>query len=560
MGKIKTIKDPIYNYIELDEIFIPLINTPEFQRLRNIRQTGYEALYPSALHNRFVHSLGVFHLGVKAITFFKKNIQGIIPECLNKQWDAIEQTFLCACLLHDVGHSPFSHTGENYYTKGINFEDEIHTALQETQTTSSTSDTQAQSTGQPETQLTLDIRMNEDGTGKPHEAMSALIGLELCDKLGITINKDLFVRSIIGVKYNIKNCNTATSIVDEESAPVLNAIIGLLNGKLIDVDKLDYTIRDSYVTGYNSITIDLERLLSGYTLYKKDQTLMVGYKKGALSVIENVIYANDLERRWIQNHPSVLYDCFLVDTLLGHYDSFMKGDQKIPTVPTVFTRASLSFNGMGGLRQPLKLLNDSDIIAYIKNYDESNVGKQYLSRGERLKPLWKTEAAFTPLSKDFGQDLMNAIQKDFKTFLDINSQRTDEPFINENTEKFISERIREAQDQYSAIPPDLNRAKHIFEIFKTFKNENELPDFQFVLILSGRFKTNYRKIDTESVMIQLETEYVPLHEIMSLQARETNSHQDKTFFYVYTTNNNVKGQENLGQKFFDCLRRNYKRG
>ena len=53
---------------------------------------------------------------------------------------------------------------------------------------------------------------------------------------------------------------------------------------------------------------------------------------------------------------------------------------------------------------------------------------------------------------------------------------------------------------------------------------------------------------------------VPLHEIMSLQARETNSHQDKTFFYVYTTNNNVKGQENLGQKFFDCLRRNYKRG
>ena len=53
MGKIKTIKDPIYNYIELDEIFIPLINTPEFQRLRNIRQTGYEALYPSALKKFF---------------------------------------------------------------------------------------------------------------------------------------------------------------------------------------------------------------------------------------------------------------------------------------------------------------------------------------------------------------------------------------------------------------------------------------------------------------------------------------------------------------------------
>lgn len=53
---------------------IPLIDSAEFQRLRNIRQTGYEALYPSALHNRFVHSMGVYHLGKKAIHCFKKNV------------------------------------------------------------------------------------------------------------------------------------------------------------------------------------------------------------------------------------------------------------------------------------------------------------------------------------------------------------------------------------------------------------------------------------------------------------------------------------------------------
>ena len=66
----KQIREPLYNYIALDDPFVQLVNTPEFQRLRNIRQTSYEALYPSALHNRFVHSLGVFHLGQKAIESF----------------------------------------------------------------------------------------------------------------------------------------------------------------------------------------------------------------------------------------------------------------------------------------------------------------------------------------------------------------------------------------------------------------------------------------------------------------------------------------------------------
>lgn len=66
MGSNKTIRDPMYGYIKIDYPFTVLIDTEEFQRLRNIRQTGYQSLYPSALHNRFVHSLGVFHLGREA--------------------------------------------------------------------------------------------------------------------------------------------------------------------------------------------------------------------------------------------------------------------------------------------------------------------------------------------------------------------------------------------------------------------------------------------------------------------------------------------------------------
>lgn len=76
----KQIRDPLYDYITLDDPFVQLVNTPEFQRLRNIRQTSYEALYPSALHNRFVHSLGVFHLGQKAIDYFWINVNKVLPK------------------------------------------------------------------------------------------------------------------------------------------------------------------------------------------------------------------------------------------------------------------------------------------------------------------------------------------------------------------------------------------------------------------------------------------------------------------------------------------------
>lgn len=64
MTKNKRFKDPIYGYIEIEESIISdIVDTAGFQRLRNIIQTSYSPLYSSAVHNRFVHSLGVYHLG-----------------------------------------------------------------------------------------------------------------------------------------------------------------------------------------------------------------------------------------------------------------------------------------------------------------------------------------------------------------------------------------------------------------------------------------------------------------------------------------------------------------
>ena len=82
--------------------------------------------------------------------------------------------------------------------------------------------------------------------------------------------------------------------------------------KLIDVDKLDYLMRDAYVTGYSSMMIDYERPISGYTIVSSTSVsgsmeYKIGFKRGSLSIIENIIYANDLEKRWIQGNPTILY-------------------------------------------------------------------------------------------------------------------------------------------------------------------------------------------------------------------------------------------------------------
>ena len=69
----------------------------------------------------------------------------------------------------------------------------------------------------------------------------------------------------------------------------------MLNSKVIDVDKLDYLIRDAYITGFDTVSIDFERLLSSLTISKDKGKYKIAYYKNAISVIENVVYAHDKE-------------------------------------------------------------------------------------------------------------------------------------------------------------------------------------------------------------------------------------------------------------------------
>lgn len=199
MKEEKVFKDPVHQYIYIqDEVIWRLINSKEFQRLRRIRQLGTSFLtFHGAEHSRFSHSLGVYEITRNIISQFKRNHYEDFPQ---------EEKLLCLCaaLLHDIGHGPFSHSIEQVF--GFNHEDWTCRMLQ--------GDTEVNS-----------ILSNVHPDFPNH------------------------VSNVISKNYPKE------------------VVISLVTSQL-DADRMDYLLRDAYFTGVNYGKFDLERILRVLRPYK----------------------------------------------------------------------------------------------------------------------------------------------------------------------------------------------------------------------------------------------------------------------------------------------------
>lgn len=115
--KHKIFNDPVHGFITVsDKLVFDIIEHPYYQRLRRIKQLGFsDFVYPGAIHTRFHHALGAYHLMRGALESLKT--KGI------KISDEEVQAACIAILLHDIGHGPFSHTLEFTLLEGIHHED-----------------------------------------------------------------------------------------------------------------------------------------------------------------------------------------------------------------------------------------------------------------------------------------------------------------------------------------------------------------------------------------------------------------------------------------------------
>lgn len=191
LSEEKVFKDPVHRYIHVrDRVIWDLIGTKEFQRLRRIRQLGTTYLtFHGAEHSRFNHSLGVYEI-----------VRRIVDDVFagRPEWNDDDRLLaLCAALLHDLGHGPFSHSFEKVFT----FD---------------------------------------------HEAFTRAIILGNTE-----VNK---VLTKVGVKFPKK----VAEVIEKTSEKKL--VISLISSQ-IDADRMDYLQRDAYYTGVSYGHFDMERIL-----------------------------------------------------------------------------------------------------------------------------------------------------------------------------------------------------------------------------------------------------------------------------------------------------------
>ncbi|MEB3200609.1 MAG: HD domain-containing protein [Synechococcaceae cyanobacterium] len=201
MAEQRTYHDPLHGAIRLcrrepaEALAIALIDSAPFQRLRRIRQLGPAFLtFHGAESSRFTHSLGVLHLARQALNLLERRDPALA------RWRPL---LYAAALLHDVGHAPLSHSGEDMF-------------------------------------------------GLRHEHWS---GRLVRDHPGLREPLDRLESGL------------AASVADllEHGRHPSSAMAALVSSQL-DCDRLDYLLRDSYSTGTSYGQLDLERLLASLTL------------------------------------------------------------------------------------------------------------------------------------------------------------------------------------------------------------------------------------------------------------------------------------------------------
>jgi uncharacterized protein len=241
--KTERVRDPIHQFVTLSKGEWGAVNSPVFQRLRRIGQLAMTHLvYPGATHTRFEHSIGVRHVAWR----------------LCEQLDLSEdesRPVLCAALLHDVGHGPFSHVSEQVLDQLSGAED-------------------------------------------VHEAISVAL-----------IRTDERLRDSLGEE----NCDAAAALVEGGRQSVERDIV---SGST-DADKLDYLLRDTYFAGAEYGRYDLPRLIeSARIVGTRDTQTYLGFDIGGLWAVEGLLLARHHMWRQVYGHKTRLATDIMVTRAL----------------------------------------------------------------------------------------------------------------------------------------------------------------------------------------------------------------------------------------------------
>lgn len=252
------LRDPIHGFIELSELELELVDSPPFQRLRNIKQLATTYLvYHGAEHTRFGHSLGVMHLVDRAFCSAIRNHHSESGEELFSEMDAAwyRQLLRLIALVHDLGHAPFSHGSEALFDDGVEHEDFTNKIICETEISD------------------IIVRIGEEFRRTYHADESYQITPQL-------------LWSIYGEKNPESNPQYMAHLADFK-------FLKTFMDSELDCDKMDYLLRDSYYCGVNYGKYDLNRVIDSLTVYHnaRQNIKQLALQKGGVHAFEEFVIA-----------------------------------------------------------------------------------------------------------------------------------------------------------------------------------------------------------------------------------------------------------------------------
>ncbi len=230
------IRDAIHGAIEIEKHELPIVDSYFFQRLREIKQTGFaEQSFPGATHNRYIHSLGAMHTITQTFQSIFAPTKLKIPTYTYKRFRALARF---SAMLHDIGHGPLSHTTEF--------------AMPEVSKLKVPGGKKSNRKASHE-DYTLKILLDSPLTPLLEKATAVFgftpLHVAATIESHLEVNDDFFIEKIDGKNIDFR--------------PILHQLIS----SELDADRMDYLRRDSFHCGVNYGVFEYDWIVSNLTYH-----------------------------------------------------------------------------------------------------------------------------------------------------------------------------------------------------------------------------------------------------------------------------------------------------
>lgn len=423
-------RDPVHNIIRLrtdsDEgtLMMRLIDAPEFQRLRRIKQLGLGLFtYQGAEHSRFTHSLGAFHLMTRVLDQLGERYH-IDPED--------RAAARAAALLHDVGHGSFSHVMEKVL-------------------------------------------------GFHHESWTVQVVLSETTAIG-----DL-LRS-----YSADLPRKVASIIEGSFQP---AALAQLVSSQLDVDRMDYLLRDSLMTGAKYGIYDLEWIINALAIDEDNDRIYVTAR--GLYAVEEYLQARYYMFRQVYFHRTLRSaEAVLRSVLRRALDLIESGETVWHAQGTAFEKVLR--------KQSLTIsehleIDDADVLFHVKQWQRSSDPVLTdLSRRFVGRQLFKAVDLDMPANEQTGflavaRDLVAAAGFDPDYYF-IEDRASDVPYYNYYTAEGVEPKTRiYVEDGYAQ--PHIREISEVSNVVRGLQKGFELHRVCFPAEVKNEMYSHYHRLN-----------------------------------------------------------------